>query len=88
MDFVADQLFNGRKFGVLTLVNKFSRQCLVTRVGQSIKGIDVLRIMNEVKQYLDLTQEIIHVDNRPEFISKDFDKWVYKNNVILDFSRP
>jgi putative transposase len=88
MDFVADQLFNGRKFRVLTLVDNFSRQCLATRVGQSIKGIDVVRIMNDVKQYLNLTPERIQVDNGSEFISKDFDKWAYENNVILDFSRP
>ena len=88
MDFVADQLFNGRKFRVLTLVDNFSRQCLATRVGQSIKGIDVVRIMNDVKQYLNLTPERIQVDNGSEFISKDFDKWAYENNVTLDFSRP
>lgn len=74
MDFVADQLFNGRKFRVLTLVDNFSSQFLATRFGQSIKGIDVVRIMNDVKQYLDLTPEPIQVDNGSEFISKDFDK--------------
>ena len=72
MDFVADQLFNGKKFRVLTLVDNFSRQSLATRVGQSIKGIDVVRIMNDVKQYLNLTPERIQVDNGSEFISKDF----------------
>jgi putative transposase len=50
MDFVADQLFNGRKFRVLTLVDNFSRQCLASSVGQSIKGMDVVRIMNDVKK--------------------------------------
>ncbi|MFN7584594.1 MAG: IS3 family transposase, partial [Bacteroidota bacterium] len=88
MDFVADQLFNGRKFRVLTLVDNFSRQCLATRVGQSIKGIDVVRIMNDVKQYHGITPERIQVDNGSEFISKNFDKWANENNVTLDFSRP
>ena len=88
MDFVADQLFNGRKFRVLTLVDNFSRQCLATSVGQSIKGLDVVRIMNDVKQYLRITPQRIQVDNGSEFISKDLDRWAYENNVILDFSRP
>jgi putative transposase len=35
-----------------------------------------------------LTSERIQVDNGSEFISKDFHKWAYENNVILDFSRP
>ncbi len=61
---VAEQLFNGRKFRVLTLVDNFSRQCLATRFGQSIKGIDVAWIMNDGKQYYGITAERIKVDNR------------------------
>ena len=36
MDFVADQLFDGRKFRLLTVVDDFSRKCLAIQVGQSI----------------------------------------------------
>ena len=88
MDFVADELFNGRKFRVLTLVDNFSRQCLTTRVGQSIKGIDVVRIMEDVKPYFRVTPERIQVDNGSEFISKDFDLWPDENNVTLYYSLP
>ena len=88
MDFVADQLFDGRKFRVLTLVDNFSRQCVVARVGQSIKGIDVVRIMEDIKREQRIIPERIQVDNGSEFISKDFDKWAYENKVTLDFSRP
>lgn len=88
MDFVADQLFDGRKFRVLTLVDNFSRICLATRVGQSIKGIDVVRIMEDVKQYHRVVPKRIQVDNGSEFISKNFDRWAYENNVTLDYSRP
>lgn len=62
--------------------------CLATRVGQSIKGIDVVRIMDDVKQYYGKVPKRIQVDNGSEFISKDFERWAYENNVILDFSRP
>lgn len=30
----------------------------------------------------------LKVENESEFISKDFDKWAYENNITLDFSRP
>ncbi len=30
----------------------------------------------------------IKVDNGPEFISKELDRWAYENGVVLDFSRP
>jgi putative transposase len=88
MDFVADQLFDGRKFRALTLVDNFSRQCMVIRVGQSIRGIDVVRIMEEIKTEHKIIPERIQVDNGSEFISKDFDRWAYENKVILDYSRP
>lgn len=88
MDFVADQLFDGRKFRALTLVDNFSRYCLTIRIGQSIKGIDVSRIMDEVKLAYGKTPQRIQVDNGSEFISKDFDRWAYENKVTLDYSRP
>jgi len=88
MDFVADQLFDGRKFRALTLVDNFSRQCMAIRVGQSIRGIDVVRIMEEIKTEHRIIPERIQVDNGSEFISKDFDRWAYENKVILDYSRP
>ncbi len=42
MDFVADQLFDGRKIRALTVVDNFSRQCVAIHVGQSLKGEDVV----------------------------------------------
>ena len=88
MDFMSDQLFDGKRFRILTLVDNFSRKCHALEVGQSLKGMDVVRIMNQVRhEYGNLPQRI-QVDNGSEFISKDFDRWAYENNVTLDYSRP
>ena len=87
MDFVTDSLFNGRRFRSLTVVDNFSRECLAIEVGQHIRGEDVVRVMSRLAFYRG-TPRTIHVDNGPEFISKDLDKWAYENQVILDFSRP
>ena len=88
MDFVSDQLFDGRRFRILTLVDNYSRKCHATEVGQSLKGIDVVRIMNQIRQEYGRLPQRIQVDNGSEFISKDFDRWAYENNVMLDYSRP
>ena len=37
---------------------------------------------------LDRCPERVPLDNGSEFISRDFDKWAYENDVTLDFSRP
>lgn len=88
MDFVQDQLFDGRKFRCLTIVDNFSRYCHAIRVGKSIKGIDVVEVMEALKKQNALVPKRIQVDNGSEFISKEFDKWAYENNVTLDYSRP
>lgn len=88
MDFVADQLFDGRKFRVLTLVDNFSRQCLAVHAGQSLKGTDVVNVLEDLKINQQIIPKRIQVDNGSEFISKDLDRWAYENHVTLDFSRP
>src|SRR5712664_3244418 len=50
MDFVRDQLFDGRRFRTLTLVDNYSRECLEIEVGQSLKGFDVVDVMERIKQ--------------------------------------
>jgi len=88
MDFVSDQLFDGKRFRVLTIVDNTSRKCHTIEVGQSLKGIDVVKVMEQIKlQYRSLLERI-QVDNGSEFISKDLDRWASENRVILDYSRP
>jgi putative transposase len=87
MDFVADQLFNGTWFRTLTVVDVFTRECLLTHVGQSIKGMDVVYAL-EQRCLQRGTPETIRVDNGPEFVSKELDFWAYLNGVKLCFSRP
>jgi putative transposase len=88
MDFVSDALFDGRRFRALTIVDNYSRECLEIEVGQSLKGEDVVRVMERVKFTRGVVPSRIKVDNGSEFISKALDKWAYENGVALDFSRP
>jgi putative transposase len=88
MDFVADALFDGRRFRALTVVDNYSRECLDIEVGQSLKGEDVVCVMERLRLVKGVTPQRIKVDNGSEFISKALDKWAYENNVALEFSRP
>ncbi len=87
MDFVSDALFDGRKLRMLTVVDLFTRECLAIDVGQSLKGEDVVRVLNAITEQRGLPQSIKSV-NGSEFISKVMDKWAYERNIKLDFSRP
>lgn len=49
IDFVADQLQDGRRFRALTVVDIFTREGVAIEVGQSPKGDDVVRTLNRSK---------------------------------------
>lgn len=57
-------------------------------VGQSLKGEDVVRVMERMRLLRGVVPNRTKVDNGSQFISKTLDKWAYENDVILDFSRP
>lgn len=87
MDFVSDQLFDGRRFRTLTLVDNCTREALALYTAQRVKGIDVVGVLERIAKEHGLPGSI-QVDNGPEFISKDVGLWAYWNKVKLDFSRP
>jgi putative transposase len=87
MDFVSDQLFDGRRIRVLTIVDNHTRESLALEVAPRIRGIEVVSVLERITQEHGFPGRI-QVDNGPEFISKDVDRWAYWNGVELDFSRP
>lgn len=87
MDFVSDALFNGKRFRALTIVDDFSRECPTILADYSIKGKDVVDTLDFLKLVRGMPGRL-RVDNGPEFISKELDKWAYLNGVTLDYSRP
>ncbi|KHT01969.1 integrase [Pectobacterium brasiliense] len=88
MDFVADNLFNGRRIRALTVVDNFSRECLAIQVGQGLRGDDVVAVMERLKQLQKRVAGRLQTDNGSEFISKPLDQWANENKVTMDFSRP
>ncbi len=87
MDFMSDQLFDGHRIRLLTLVDNHTRESLAIHVAQRIRGCEVVQVLEGVVKEHGKPQTI-QVDNGPEFISKDVDLWAYWNHVKLDFSRP
>jgi putative transposase len=88
MDFVSDHLANGRRFRVLTVVDRFSRVCPGVLVDTSIPGARVARFLDELAAIHGEYPEFITVDNGPEFISNALDQWASEHEVTLIFSRP
>ena len=87
MDFVHDQLFDGRKIRILTIIDTFTRLSPAIEVRQNFRGSDVVKTLELVSRVLGCPQTI-RLDNGPEFISKELDLWAFMRGVTLDFSRP
>lgn len=87
MDFVSDNLFSGRRFRVLTVVDDFSRECPGLEADHSLTGQRVTRVLDRIALTRGLP-EVITVDNGPEFIGKALDLWAFENKVNLRFIQP
>lgn len=85
MDFVSDQLANGRRFRVLNIVDDFSRELVLQIVDFSISG---QRVANELDRLARPLPNTIVCDNGPEFTSKAMYFWTKRVSVKLNFIQP
>ena len=72
---------------MLTVVDKFSRECVLMETDFSLTGKKVARALEHVGQWRPLPQ-VITVDNGSEFVGKDLDNWTYWRGIKLDFIWP
>ena len=87
MDWMCDELFDGRRIWILTIVDNFSRVSPAIWVGQQARATDGVDTLNRATAEFGCPGRI-RVDNGSQFTSKELDLWAYANGVILDFSRP
>ena len=86
MDFMSDELFNGDRIRLFTLVDNFTRESPAIEVARSIPERRVVEVLYQIVTDLGLPKTI-QVDNGIEFTSKVLDQWAYANGVEFDFSR-
>ena len=87
MDFVSDQLTNGKRFRALTIVDVFSREALAIQVGKKLRGENVVEVCNALVARRGAPKRVF-TDNGSEFSGRMFDLWAYHHGVRIDFSRP
>lgn len=87
MDFVSDQLANGRRFRVLNVVDDFSRELIGQLVAVSISGPQVARYLTQFIETRAKPAAIV-CDNGPECTSKAMFIWNKEQQVTLRFIQP
>ncbi|MCL4144477.1 UNVERIFIED_CONTAM: hypothetical protein GTU68_063228 [Idotea baltica] len=87
MDFMSDQLADGRRIRTLNIVDDHTRECLATEVDTSLSGHRVCRVLDRLTADRGHPKRIL-TDNGPEFISKALDRWAYEHRVEHQFIQP
>ena len=87
LDFVADELVSGQKIRALTIVDVYTREAVAIRVGQRLRGEDVVEVLNQVTRERAVPR-VLFTDNGSEFSGRMLDLWAYHHKVRIDFSRP
>jgi putative transposase len=87
MDFMHDELADGRKIRTFNLVDKLSREALAIDVDFGLRAEQVINAL-DIVCYERGAPEIISVDNGSEFTSKALEQWAYLRGVKIHFIRP
>ncbi len=87
MDFMSDQLANGRMIRTLNIVDDHTRECLAIEVDSSLSGHRVCRALDRLVAERGHPKRIL-TDNGPEFTSRALDRWAYEHCVELQFIQP
>jgi putative transposase len=87
MDFVSDQLFDGRAIRILAVLDAHTREALSIAPRVSSRAFDVVAELDRLARELG-RPKTPKVDNGPEFAGRFLDQWAHPNGVEIDFSRP
>jgi transposase InsO family protein len=87
LDFVHDQLADGRRFRILNIVDDYSRVCVGQLVDLSISGARMMRYLEQLRETRGLYRTIV-LDNGPEMTSKAMFFWSQETKVKLHFIQP
>jgi putative transposase len=87
MDFVSDQLANGRRFRVLNVIDDFTREMVGQLTAFSISGRQVGRFLSELIETRGKPGQVV-CDNGTEFTSKAMFFWQQLTGVKLGFIQP
>jgi len=87
MDFMADQLADGRSFRTLNVLGDFNREGLGIEVDVSLPALRVARTLDQIIEWRG-KPGAIRVDNGPEYISGTLVAWAERRGIRLAYIQP
>ncbi|WP_259185837.1 IS3 family transposase [Rhizobium sp. BK176] len=87
LDFVSDQLTDGRRFRILTVVDDCTRECLALVADTSLSGLRVARELDRIIEERGKPRMIVS-DNGSEFTSNAILQWTDRTKVDWHYIAP
>jgi len=87
MDFMHDQLSNGRGYRLFNVIDDFNREGLCIDVDFSLPSERVTRSLDQIIEWRGKPQ-VIRCDNGPEYISHHLQNWAKTRNIALSYIQP
>ncbi len=87
IDFMSDNLSDGRAIRAFNVIDDFNREGLLNEVDFSMPASRVTRMLDQLFEWRGVPA-VIRSDNGPEFISHHYRDWAEKRGIALWFTQP
>lgn len=87
MDFMSDNLRDGRPLRTFNVIDDYNRECLTIDVGLSLPSERVIRALDQIIEWRG-APKVIRCDNGPEYISHKLLAWAEEKAIWIDYIQP
>lgn len=87
MDFMHDQLSDGRNFRLFNVLDDYNREGLQIEADFSLPSIRVIRTLEHIIEWRG-QPKVLRCDNGPEYISTELTNWAKKRNIRIEYIQP
>lgn len=87
MDFMHDQLADGRSFRLFNVLDDFNREGLGIEVDLSLPAARVIRALEQIIEWRG-KPEVIRCDNGPEYLSHALLSWAEQRHIRIEHIQP
>ena len=87
MDFMQDQLENGRGIRLFNVIDDFNREALAVDIDFSLPAARVIRSLRQIISWRG-KPKVIRCDNGPEYISAALQTWAKDWGIELEYIQP
>ena len=87
MDFMHDQLEDGRSIRLFNVIDDFNREALGIEVAFSMPSERVIRHLEQIISWRG-QPNVIRCDNGPEYVSAALQSWAHKRSIRIEYIQP